>query len=305
VSGPSGENFITACLVISQVGFATAYIIFIAANIQSVFPSIDRAWVCFGCVPLLSILVQAQDMKTLTPFSLIADVAILLGLGGVVFQDYEYYEYHHEVVQAATNLNGLIYVASIAIYSMEGVNLVLPLESSCADRKGFPGLLMKVIAGITTLMVCFGVAGYVAFGSATEAPITLNLSTEGPWGKVVKVALSLALYLTYPIMMFPVGHVLEDNFASFRQCSALTRALLVLLTSAVAYAIPHFGKFLGLLGSSICMVLGFLAPSYFHLKVFDRSELSHMEYIMDWGLLVLGSIMGVIGTYNSVLDLVD
>jgi len=98
---------------------------------------------------------------------------------------------------------------------------------------------------------------------------------------------------------------MEDNFASFRQYSVATRALVVLLTSLVAYAVPSFGKFLGLLGSSICMVLGFLAPSYFHLKVFERSELSMLEWLMDWGLIFIGSIMGVIGTYNSFLDLLD
>ena len=223
----------------------------------------------------------------------------------VLFQDFEAYEYHHEVIQAATNLKGFIYVASIAIYSLEGVNMVLPLESSCADRKGFPLLLTKVIAGITVVMIAFGIAGYVAFGSATEAPITLNLSSEGPWGNFVKVALSLALYLTYPVMMFPVGSVLEDSFAPFREHSTTTRALVVVLTSIVAYAVPGFGVFLGLLGSSICMVLGFLAPSYFHLQVFDRSELSKAELVMDWGLLVIGSIMGLCGTYNSFLEIVN
>ena len=305
VSGPNGENFVNACLVISQVGFATAYIIFIAANVHAVFPAISRAWICFGCVPILSVLVQVQDMKTLSPFSLIADVANLLGLSAVLFQDFEAYEYHHETIQAATNFKGLIYVASIAIYSLEGVNLVLPLESSCADRKGFPLLLTKVITGITLLMIGFGTAGYVAFGSATEAPITLNLSSEGPWGNFVKVALSLALYLTYPVMMFPVGSVLEDNFATFREYSTSTRALVVVLTSVVAYAVPGFGVFLGLLGSSICMVLGFLAPSYFHLQVFGRSELSKAEWMMDWGLIVVGSIMGLIGTYNSFMEIVN
>lgn len=303
VSGPSGESFVNLCLVISQIGFSTAYLIFIAANIHSVFPKFERGWICFFCVPILSLLVQAQDMKTLSPFSLIADVANLLGLGAVLFQDFEEYEYHHEPIQAATNFGGFIYVASVAIYSLEGVNLVLPLESSCADRKGFPALLAKVIAGITVLMVSFGSAGYIAFGSKTEAPITLNLSPEGPWGNFVKCALSLALYLTYPIMMFPVGQVMEDTFALFRKFSAPTRAAIVVVTASTAYAVPSFGKFLGLVGSSICMILGFILPCYFHLQAFERSELSTFEYYFDYLLIALGSVMGIIGTYNSLMDM--
>ena len=302
VAGERGENLVNTCLVISQCGFSIAYIIFIAGNVTHAFPSIDRAWICFGCIPLLALLVQAKDMKSLSPFSLMADVAILLGLGAVLFQDFEYYEYHHEVIKAATNFRGLLYVASVTIYSMEGVNLVLPLETSCADRKAFPGLLMKVVGGITTLMVAFGCAGYIAFGPHTDAPITLNLP-EGIWSKFVKLSLCLALYLTYPVMMYPVNHVMEDAFETFQRFSVATRTFMVFLTTVIAYAIPSFGDFLGLVGSSICMVLGFILPCYFHLQTHDRSELSFTEFYLDWMIMVLGGIMGVLGTYFSFIDL--
>lgn len=304
VHGQRGERFVNVCLVLSQVGFSTAYIIFIAANVNNAFPSISRGWICFGCVPVLSILVQAKDMKMLSPFSLMADVAMLMGLGAVLFQDFEYYEYHHEVIHAFTNFRGLLYVASVAIYSMEGVNLVLPLETSCADRKAFPGLLMKVVGGITALMVAFGCAGYVAFGPSTEAPITLNLP-DGLWSNFVKLSLCVALYLTYPIMMYPVNNVLEDAFEVFYNFSVPTRSIVVLITTIVAYAIPSFGKFLGLVGSSICMILGFILPCYFHLKTHDRSELSDVEFFLDWSLIIGGGIMGIMGTYFSFMELFE
>lgn len=48
----------------------------------------------------------------------------------------------------------------------------------------------------------FGAAGYIGFGNATEAPITLNMASN--WSTMfVKLALCLGLYLTFPIMMFP------------------------------------------------------------------------------------------------------
>jgi hypothetical protein len=74
VIGPKGELLVNICLVVSQAGFATAYLIFIAANIQSVTSGqAGRAMIIYLCVPILSLLVQFRDMKKLSPFSLIAD----------------------------------------------------------------------------------------------------------------------------------------------------------------------------------------------------------------------------------------
>lgn len=231
ISGTNGERFVNICLVISQLGFATAYIIFIAANINNI-AGIPRAYICFGCVPILAVLVQLQDMKHLSPFSLIADVANLageclepffykpfhsayiqhsivndIGLTAVLCQDWEAYHDYHEPVMKF-NWSNMLYVSAVALYSLEGVGMVLPLESSCENRDRFPSLLKKTLFAITSLMAVFGCCGYFAFGSVTAAPITLNL--DGDVSTIVKLALCLGLYLTYPIMMFP-GKSLENK----------------------------------------------------------------------------------------------
>ena len=71
VMGPRGEILVNICVVVSQAGFATAYLIFIAANVQSITSgNAGRAMIIYGCVPILSLLVQFRDMKKLSPFSL-------------------------------------------------------------------------------------------------------------------------------------------------------------------------------------------------------------------------------------------
>jgi len=305
VAGAVGEKLVNACLVISQIGFATAYIIFIAANVNSITDGkINRATICFGCVPILAVLVQIQDMKTLSPFSLIADVSNLLGFTAVILQDYKNYQYHHEPIVAA-NFAHVLYIASVTLYSMEGIGLILPLESSCANREGFPVLLKKSIFGITSLMIVFGAAGYVAFGSGTLAPITLNLSGT-IWSIFVKLALCLALYLTYPIMMFPINKVMEEMvLGDGSRPNRIFRAFAVLMSACVAYSIPDFGKFLGLVGASICNLLGFILPCYFHLKIFEKKDLRLWEYLLDYFLIVFGILFGILGTYDGVMNLIS
>ena len=309
VMGHRGEVLVNVCLVVSQAGFATAYLIFIAANFTSITNGkAGRALIIYACVPILSLLVQFRDMKKLSPFSLVADVANLMGLSCVIFQDFEYNTHSDNI--KALDFAGVIYVTSVCIYSLEGVGLILPLESSCANREGFPKLLKKVVFGITVIMAIFGVCGYVAFGEATLSPISLNLKGES--AAFVQMALCLAIYLTYPIMMFPVSDVLENLFLSDSNkpprsyCPSRTfRICIVLTTATIAYTIPNFGKFLELVGASICTLLGFILPCIFHIKVFGRTELKTWEFLLDIALIVLGTFFGIVGTFDAILKLME
>ena len=201
VMGPTGESVVNWSLAVSQTGFATAYIIFIAANLQKL-AHIPRGWTCLLCIPGLSLLVQAADMKTLAWSSLFANLANLLGLSSVLFVDVETLERPHpDDTQAntvyAVQWSGLLFVMAVTLYSMEGVGLVLSLEQSCREPLYFSKLLSRTVGGITLFMAVFGCAGYWAFATHTQAPITLNLGTESTAATIVQSALCFALYLTY------------------------------------------------------------------------------------------------------------
>jgi proton-coupled amino acid transporter len=299
ILGPRGESLVIACLGISQAGFATAYIIFIAANIFSI-AKVPRFWVCLFCIPGLIGLVQFQDLKSLSPFSLLANVANFCALSAVLFQDYESYEPHDDTIHAV-QWGGLLYVIAITIYSMEGVGLVLSLQASYQHPQRFGMLLSVTLAVISTFMAVFGAAGYWAFGDATEAPITLNLASH--WSATfVKLALCLGLYLTYPIMMFPIWSIAEQNYPRLQsdvKARTLVRAGAVVASATVAFVMPNFGTFLSLVGSSICTLLGFVFPCWFHLRACGK-ELSWWQYGLDVAILSGGCLFGVLGTIQSV-----
>jgi len=46
----------------------------------------------------------------------------------------------------------------------------------------------------------------------------------------------------------------------------------VIFTGIIGMQIPHFGLFLGLIGSVACSLLAFVMPALFHLKRPDRSD---------------------------------
>lgn len=310
ILGPRGERVVILCLGISQAGFATAYIIFIAANLYSI-AQWSRFWVCLACIPGLVGLVQFQDLSSLSYFSLLANVANFCALSAVLFQDYKHYEPHNDTIHAI-QWSGMLYVVAITIYSMEGVGLILSLQASYKEPQKFAWLLSVTLGVISLFMVLFGAAGYWAFGLDTQAPITLNLvvsaSSQQPssWfgaATFVKLALCLGLYLTYPIMMFPIWNIWETwqpQLQTDSQRRYLMRASVVVASATVAFLVPNFGKFLSLVGSSICTLLGFIFPPWFHLAVLGK-ELPMWQYILDIVVLMGGCIFAILGTYQSVV----
>lgn len=298
VLGRQGQWAIFLCLGISQAGFATAYIIFIAANLESIY-GWSRLLICAFCVPGLLGLVQFRELGSLSPFSTLASTANFCALIAVLFQDFENYVPHNDTIHKAKP-EGILHVIAITIYSMEGVGLVLSLKSSCKKPQDFSCLLVTTLSTISVFMVIFGSAGYAAFGNATRAPITLNMAHH--WSaSFVKCALCLGLYLTFPIMMFPIWNIIETP-ATSGISRILVRSSVVVCSCFVAYMIPHFGKFLALVGSSICTLLAFIFPCYFHLSVVGR-DLPLYQKCLDVVLLIGGFGFGCVNTYRSVLDL--
>jgi len=80
---------------------------------------------------------------------------------------------------------------------------------------------------------------------------------------------------------------------------------IVLTTATIAYTIPNFGKFLELVGASICTLLGFILPCIFHIKVFGRSELKTWELALDVFIIILGVFFGAVGTFDAILKLME
>jgi len=298
ILGKRGEQIIFVCLGISQAGFATAYIIFIAANLKSIY-GWSRLAICAGCVPGLIGLVQFRELSSLSPFSLLANTANFCALTAVLVQDYKHYTPHNDTIHKA-NPGGILHVIAITIYSMEGVGLVLSLKSSCKRPQDFSYLLIATLTVISLFMVVFGSAGYWAFGDATEAPITLNMANT--WSAAfVKCALCLGLYLTFPIMMFPIWNIIEPPSIR-RQPRMMLRSSLVIASATVAYLVPNFGKFLALVGASICTLLGFVFPSYFHLYTVGK-ELPFHEKCIDVFLLVGGFTFGCFKTVITIQEM--
>lgn len=153
---------------------------------------------------------------------------------------------------------------------------------------------------ISLLYGGFGALGYFAFGDETKDIITTNFG-QGLISILVQLGLCVNLFFTMPLMMNPVYEVVERRFCDSRFCLWL-RWVMVLVVSLVALLVPNFADFLSLVGSSVCVVLGFVLPALFHLLVF-KEEMGWKGIILDGCVLVLGVVIAVTGTWSSLMEI--
>ncbi|KAL3140382.1 hypothetical protein ABBQ38_004643 [Trebouxia sp. C0009 RCD-2024] len=312
VLGKIGQRVVEVLLILSQSGFCVAYLVFIAQNLEPMTGYRGVYFILLAC-PIVAAITMLTGVRALAPFSLIADVANVLGIIVVFYDYFGAFKRPAEVVQFKS-VSNLPFLFGVVIYSYEGVGMILPVEASMKRKEKFPLTLTFVMSIITVIYVSFGAIGYAAFGEETRDIITLNLPHD--WTTVaVKLALCLGLLFTFPVMMVPVFEILErslkqkesfkHNYSSKGQSAVIAgvRIALVLLIALVAAGVPGFGLFIALIGSLACASLSFIVPALCHLILF-KSDLNWFWKGKDVFLIIFGTVGAVCGSAQAIIDIV-
>lgn len=303
--GRFGRLTVDSVLLISQIGFCCAYLIFICENLSDNIHGITL-FECLGILlPPLCLLTLFRHLNSLSISSVFAQCSSLLAFAVVFWFDFQ----HIHVVTIhpkKMSLSGLPFFLAISIYCYEGAGMILSLEASIVKekRKIFKKIFIWTMMLVTALYITFGICGYLSFGPATNPIITLNL----PKGKaldfalMVKSFLCLAMFFTYPVMLFPAVKVLEGYFIhepekKFWKGNIL-RFIVVLCTGAIVIAIPNFTNLMALIGASCCTMLAFILPGLFHMIIFKGSSTLSLQ-AFDIFLILLGIIGAVIGNLDA------
>ncbi|KAL7223700.1 hypothetical protein ACSBR1_025199 [Camellia fascicularis] len=313
VCGPLGRLSVDSMIILSQAGFCVSYLIFVATTLAVVFDSSPTTnpnpqflglslksiyiWVCF---PFQLGLNSIPTLTHLAPLSIFADIVDLGAMAVVMIEDVTIFLQQRPVLQAFGGFSVFFYGLGVAVYAFEGIGMVLPLESEIKEKDKFGKILGLSMTFISLMYGGFGVLGYMAFGEDTKDIITTNLG-PGLLSTIVQMGLCVNLFFTFPLMMNPVYEVVERRFWGGQYCLWL-RWVVVLVVSLVALLVPNFADFLSLVGSSVCIVLGFVLPALFHLMVY-KDELGWIGMCLDGGIVGLGLVLAVYGTWSSLLEI--
>ncbi|MCD7448695.1 Amino acid transporter avt3c [Datura stramonium] len=312
VCGPVGRFVVDAMIVLSQACFSVGYMIFIANTLVYLFNSSStetntkifgfspKSVYIWGCFPFQLGLNSIPTLTLLAPLSIFAEIVDLGALGVVMVDNVLIYLKNRPSLEMFGGFSVFFYGLGVAVYAFEGMGMVLPLESEMRDKEKFGKILGLSVAFVAFLYGAFGALGYFAFGEETKDIITTNFG-QGLLSSLVQLGLCIDLFLAFPLMMNPVYEVMERRFCEGRYCLWL-RWLVVLAVPFVAVTVPNFADFMSLVGSSVCVVLGFVLPALFHLIAF-KDELGWCRLALDAAFIVMGTAFALYGTSSSLIKI--
>ena len=136
--------------------------------------------------------------------------------------------------------------------------------------------MIITLCGVACMYVVFSEYCLFAFGptTLTNPLITNSLPPRSFFTYFVKIAFSLNLVFSYPLVIHPANLVLESYlFAGWpksrkrQMCKNLTRTILVAGSIVMALLIyDKLTKFLSITGALTCTPIAFTLPAAFHYK---------------------------------------
>lgn len=327
--GPWFQRLILSSIVISQIGFAAAYIVFTLENLRAFTANvslydvtdINIVWFILLQVVIIVPLSLIRDITKLSLLAVFANVFILTGLVTIVyFMLYQWLGVNHghfgKNIEYLFNESEFSLFIGTAIFAFEGIGLIIPIQESMIYPNNFPRVLGQVILTIAVIMIMVGSLGYLTFGDKIKTVVLLNLPQDSPMIIITQLLYSLAILLSTPLQLFPAIRLLESKMIfgsgksspSVKWLKNLFRTLFVVFIAYIAYiGGQNLDKFVSFVGCFACIPLVYMYPPILHLKSCCKIHSGLLEKeqnnrfwlsLANYVLLVIGAISFVYTTYE-------
>ena len=210
-----------------------------------------------------------RNINNIQKLALVADLFIALGL--VYLYYYGIRIIAEEGVADIVQFNKSSWTLFIgtAIFTFEGIGLIIPIQSGMKNPQKFPAVLGSVMVGIPAVFVSMGAIAYAAFGSKTKPVIISNLPQDDKMVNAVQFIYSLAILLSTPLQIYPAIEITSQQLFSrtgkynpwIKWKKNIFRFFMVVCCAAIAWAgAGDLDKFVALVGSFACIPLVYIYP---------------------------------------------
>ncbi|KAF9567686.1 neutral amino acid transporter [Mortierella alpina] len=302
---------------LSQFGFVCAYLIFVSENINAIvqtfskcsFTAIQEKYYILIPLVVLIPLVLIRRMAILSLPSMLANLFIIFGIVYLWYFSINSLAHNGAGPDIALfNRDDFALFIGTAVFSFEGIGLVIPIQESMAEPEKFPRVLAFTITVVALIFGSVGALCYAAFGSNIQTIVLLNLPIRDGMTVTVEILYTLAIILSVPLMLSPASRILGEGIFGDRSGGAdikvkmqknLLRVVLICCCALLSFAIggPNLDKFVSFVGSVACMPLCFIFPALYHYKACAKTT---KEKVLDVVLGVFGVIAMVFTLYITV-----
>lgn len=317
--GPKMRLAILASIVFSQLGFVAAYTVFVAQNLQAFVLAVTH---CRTLIPTVwFILAQAviflplslvRRIAKLSSTALIADVFILFGI--VYLFQYEIRHVANEGLADVVMFNPRTFPLFIgtAVFTFEGIGLIIPITESMKEPERFPPALSGVMFGVMILFATSGALSYMAFGSAVQTVVITNLPQTSKFVQALQFLYSVAILLSTPLQLFPAVTILERGLFASKSGkyndkvklgkNAFRASIVIVSTFAAWLGSNSLDVFVSFIGSVACVPLCFIYPPLLHIKACATKR---RTLILDYALLAFGVVCVVFAGSQAIRTLIE
>ncbi|CUM68037.1 uncharacterized protein PRCAT00005752001 [Priceomyces carsonii] len=320
------QRLILSSIVISQIGFVAAYIVFTSENLRAFFINAfnykhDANWYIFWQVIILLPLSLIRDITKLSLLALLANLFIFIGLITIIYYiigDLLELRSLGDGINVVFNNKDFSLFIGTAIFAFEGIGLIIPIQDSMVNPKDFPKVLFQVIVTISVIFIAIGALGYMTYGDKIETVIILNLPQDSIFVSIIQLLYSFAILLSSPIQLFPAIRLIESKLFNetgkfslkVKWTKNLFRFFFVISTAMIAIVGgQNLDKFVSFVGCFACIPLVYMYPPILHLKSCCQPDQKLTTYenrkrfwlgILDYFLVLIGGVSMVYTTYNII-----
>ena len=288
--GPYLRSLVNSSLVVSQIGFSSAYIVFTSENLRAFILAVSK---CKTSIDIkLMILLQLvvflplslyRNLNNISFVVYIADLFIVLGIIYLYYYGISTLAVSGLSDVVAFNQNAWTQFIGTAVFTFEGIGLIIPIQDGMKKPQQLPKILGLVMVIITFIFVSMGALAYAAYGSKTETVILLNMNQENKFVNGVQFIYSLAILLSTPMQIFPAITIMENAIFTrsgkynkeIKWRKNLFRFAVVMSSALIAWVGANdLDKFVALTGSFACVPLVYIYPPLIHRRALSDSKLS-------------------------------
>ncbi|XP_053624617.1 proton-coupled amino acid transporter-like protein CG1139 [Plodia interpunctella] len=308
-------------LVVYQLGICCVYIVFIARNMKQLvdpYQELRTEWfLLFILVPLMGFNL-IPSLKMLAPFSMVANVLTVLGLGIIV-----YYVSSDKKSQEPLDLWGSAATFPLffgtVLFALTAVGVVVAIENNMKTPKSFGAPCGVLNTGMTLIVVVYVVVGALGYKfCVSECSDSITLDLPNNWvSTTVLIMYMVAIFISYALHCYvPVEIVWRDyvkprlekaGSQRLRLWEYVVRIVLCLITFVLAAAVPRLGLFISLFGAFCLSALGICFPAMMELCCSwpDNLGPGRIKMYKDIALFLIGIIGLVAGTYTALVAIVN
>lgn len=197
----------------------------------------------------------------------------------------------------AINTSTWLTMIGSAIYSYEGIGVIIPLLEVTEKPEVYPKILFYVLLTVMLLYVGFGEFCLFVYGNLIKKPLITENLPPGVVVYVIKILFSINLFFTYPLQIYPANTIIEGYLykdmpksRKRQMLKNLNRTLMVAFTVIFCLAMGDtIDKFISLLGSLTCTPISFTLPCIFHLKLCNPTKMQrYVDYfIIGFSLFIM------------------